>query len=54
MGYLLNNHEAHHNELARETHGMCSRNHLIGLPEKNGIKHNLYEYEYNLFKELMK
>jgi hypothetical protein len=27
---------------------------LIGLPEKHGVKHNLYQYEYNLFAELMK
>ena len=33
---------------------MCCWNHLIGLPEKDRIKHNLYIYEYNLFKELMK
>jgi hypothetical protein len=52
--YLLNNHEAQHRELARETHGMCCWNHLIGLLEKDRIKHNLYVYEYNLFKELMK
>jgi primosomal protein N' len=33
---------------------MCCWNHLIGLPEKDRVKHNLYTYEYNLFKELMK
>jgi hypothetical protein len=52
--YLLNNQEAQHNELAKKTHGKCCWNHLIGLPEKHGIKHNLYLYEYNLFQELMK
>jgi hypothetical protein len=52
--YLLNNQEAQHNELYKHTHGMCCWNHLIGLPEKDRIKHNLYMYEYNLFKELMK
>jgi late competence protein required for DNA uptake (superfamily II DNA/RNA helicase) len=34
--------------------GKCCFNHLIGLPEKHGVKHNLYLYEYNLFAELMK
>jgi hypothetical protein len=52
--YILNNQEAQHNELAKRTHGSCCWNHLIGLPEKHGIKHNLYRYEYNLFQELMK
>jgi primosomal protein N' len=35
-------------------YGRCCFNHLIGLPEKHGIKHNLYLYEHNLFAELMK
>jgi len=52
--YLLNNHEAQHDELSKEMHGMCCWNHLIALPEKDRIKHSLYEYEYNLYKELMK
>ena len=33
---------------------MCCFNHLIGLPQKHAVKHNLYSYEYDLFKELMK
>jgi hypothetical protein len=32
---------------------MCCWNRLISLPQKERIKHNLYMYEYNLFKELM-
>jgi hypothetical protein len=52
--YLLNDQEAQHNELAKKTHGSCCWNHLIGLPEKHGINHNLYLYEYSLFQELMK
>jgi primosomal protein N' len=52
--YLLNDHEAQHRYLAKQTHGRCCWNHLIGLPEKHGVKHNLYMYEYNLFQELMK
>jgi hypothetical protein len=52
--YLLNNHEAQHNELAKKMSGRCCFNHLIGLPEKHGVKHNLYLYEYNIFAELMK
>jgi hypothetical protein len=40
--YLLSNHEAQHSDLARETHGMCCWNHLIGLPEKDRIKHNRF------------
>jgi len=39
---------------AKNTHGRCCGNHLISLPQKERIKHNLYTYEYNLFKELMK
>jgi hypothetical protein len=35
-------------------YGRCCFNHLIGLPEKHRVKHNLYLYEYNLFAELMK
>jgi hypothetical protein len=42
--YLLNNHEAQHTDLAKQTGGMCCWNHIIGLPEKNRIKHNLYMY----------
>lgn len=52
--YLLNNQEPQHNELAKNMDGKCCWNHLIGLPEKHGVKHNLYMYEYNLFRELMK
>src|SRR2546421_13072689 len=52
--YLLNNDEAQHTGLAKQTHRMCCWNHLIGLPEKDTIKHNLYMYEYELFQELMK
>jgi hypothetical protein len=52
--YLLNNQEAQHNGLAIKTYGRYCFNHLIGLPEKHGVKHNLYMYEYNLFRELMK
>jgi hypothetical protein len=51
--YLLNNQEVQHNGLSTSTHARCCFNHLIGLPEKHGIKHNVYLYEYNLFKELM-
>jgi hypothetical protein len=43
-----------HNELAKRTHGRCCYNHLIGLPKKHGVSHNLYEYEHKIFKELMK
>src|SRR5689334_10903674 len=52
--YLLSYNEEQHDKLAKHTHGLCCWNHLIGLPEKDRIKHNLYVYEYNLFKELMK
>jgi hypothetical protein len=51
---LLNNQEALHNELAKKTYDSCCWNHMIGLPEKLGVKHSLYMYEYNLFQELMK
>ena len=52
--YLLDDHEAQHTDLAKQTHWLCCWNHLIGLPEKHGVKHNLYVDEYNLFYELMK
>jgi hypothetical protein len=52
--YLLNNQEEQHDELAKKTHRRCCFNHLIGLPEKHGFKHNMYMYQYNLFQELMK
>jgi hypothetical protein len=52
--YLFKNQETQHNELARKTHGRCCFNHLIGSPEKYGVKHNLYMYEYTLFREFMK
>jgi hypothetical protein len=49
--YLLNKQEAQHNTLSKSTHGKCCFNHFIGLPEKHdGVKHNLYMYEYNLFR----
>jgi hypothetical protein len=52
--YLLNNQEVQHTELSRKTCDRCCFNHLIGLPEKHGLRHNMYMYEYNLFRELMK
>src|SRR5919206_2388631 len=54
MGLCPKRKEVQHTELSRKTCGTCCFNHLIGLPEKHGIRHNMYMYEYNLFRELMK
>src|SRR5918994_6164894 len=32
--------------------GYCCFNHIIGLPEKNGIRHPLYSYERLIYKTL--
>lgn len=52
--YMQSGKESEHNKLARYLHGRCCFNHLIGLPEKHGVPHPLYDYEYELYKELIK
>jgi hypothetical protein len=52
--YMLEGREAEHNNLAKRLDGRCCFNHLIQLPEKYGIPHNLYPYEYELYSELMR
>jgi hypothetical protein len=51
---MLQGREAEHNNLAKRLDGRCCFNHLIQLPEKYGIPHNLYPYEYELYSELMR
>ena len=48
------NDESKHDELARKTNNTCCFSHLIGLPLKNGVKHHMYGYEYDVFRELHK
>lgn len=52
--HMLNNTEDQHNHIARETGGMCCFNHLISLPKKGNVAHNLYPYEYQLYQDLMR
>lgn len=52
--HMLNNTEDQHNQIARETGGMCCFNHLISLPKKDNVSHNLYPYEYQLYRDLMR
>jgi hypothetical protein len=52
--YMLEGREAEHNNLAKRLDGRCCFNHLIQLPEKYGIPHNLYPYEYELYSEPMR
>jgi hypothetical protein len=46
--------ETLHNRVAVKSNYTCCFNHKIGLPQKNGVKHNLYPYEHLIFKELMR
>jgi hypothetical protein len=34
------------------TSGQCCFNHIIGLPVKNGIEHQIYDYELNVIKAI--
>jgi hypothetical protein len=36
-----------------KTHGECCFNHIIGLPQKNGIDKPLYDYEKIIFDSLV-
>src|SRR5215208_1286799 len=33
--------------------GLCCFNHIIGLPQKNGIAQPLWDYQYMIYKALM-
>src|SRR5437762_1928964 len=43
-----------HDQLAKHLDARCCFNHLIGLPMKQGVKHQMYDYERRIYDELMK
>jgi len=43
-----------HDQLAKHLKCRCCFNHLIGLPIKQGVKHQMYDYERRIYDELMK
>ena len=45
--------KAQHLEAAELSDGHCCWNHVVGLPQKNGREHPLFDYERTLFNALM-
>jgi hypothetical protein len=41
-----------HEYLCKRSKGSCCFNHIVGLPEKAGRRHNLYDYERMAFMAL--
>jgi hypothetical protein len=46
--------EVEHRLLANKSNNTCCFNHQISLPEKNGVKHQMYDYERMVFDTLFK
>ena len=42
-----------HKRAYSKTHGHCCFNHIIGLPQKNGIDNPLYDYEKIIYDSLI-
>jgi hypothetical protein len=43
--FFSEKHREQNNPRNLNTGGYCCFNHIIGLPKKNGIEHQLYDYE---------